>query len=128
MSQENLEAVRRGLHLWNDGAFEEWKAFHAPDVVVVPPEGWPDGAVIVGRDEWAEQSMLMRASWSDQTLELVEDRALGDRVLTLCRFVVRGRGSGIDLEQPMAFVSTLLEGRVVRQEWFTDHAAARKSL
>ncbi len=53
MSQADVELVCRSFDLWNRGDLTEWIAVHHPDVVVVPPDGWPEGAqTLFSRDEW----------------------------------------------------------------------------
>ena len=48
-AQENPEVVRRSIELWNEGDLAAFVALHHPDVVVVPPDNWPDGEVTRGR-------------------------------------------------------------------------------
>ena len=124
MSQERIALIERAVELWNAGRYAEWKEFFAPDVVIVAPPGWPEGAGTHGIDDWFDQAMRLTDSWERQTIELDEIRDLGDRVLTLFRWVARGRDSGIDLEMPMAYISTVRGGKFVRQEYFADHASA----
>jgi hypothetical protein len=44
------------------------------------------------------------------------DRAPGDRVVVIGRWVGKGKGSGIEVQQPVTHVFTLHDGRAVRVE------------
>ena len=128
MSQENVEIVRRVYERWNNGDLAGWKEMHAPDVVVVPPEGWPEGDTSTNRDAWFDQAMRLRDSWDAQRLEVDEIRDLGDRLLSFLRWVTRGKDSGIELETPMASVTTVEGGKIVEQSYFLDQQSALKAV
>jgi ketosteroid isomerase-like protein len=52
----------------------------------------------------------------------------GDHVVVYIRFTARGRGSGIDITQPMARVCTMRAGRLARHQTFWDREAARDAV
>ena len=56
MSQENLRIVREtfGRFETNDPDFRDFS--HWDDVVVTPPEGWPESGEIRGLDAWRRQA------------------------------------------------------------------------
>ncbi len=123
MSEENVEIVRRGLQAWNRDDLS-MKTTH-PDIVVIPPEGWPEGSELRGRDAWKRQAQRLRDSWEDARIEVDELRAAGaDRVFARFRYVTRGKDSGIPFETPMAAVYTVTESKVVRAEFFWEPAGA----
>jgi ketosteroid isomerase-like protein len=63
--------------------------------------------------------------WEEFRMEPDEVVGAGDRVVAIGRWVGRGAGSGVMIEQPVADVFTLQDGRVVRTEiGFTDRAEA----
>jgi ketosteroid isomerase-like protein len=45
---------------------------------------------------------------------------LGDDVLMIGRLVARGRESGVEIESPIAWLSTLRAGRIVRSRGYLD--------
>jgi ketosteroid isomerase-like protein len=62
------------------------------------------------------------------TLELEELQERGDRVFTVFRIHARGAASGIDfLGPPVAGVTTIRDGRVLRMEWHNAVDTARAS-
>jgi ketosteroid isomerase-like protein len=54
--------------------------------------------------------------WEEFRLEPDEFVDGGDRVVVIGRWVGKGRGSGIEVQRPVAHVFTLHDGRVVRVE------------
>lgn len=59
MSKENVEIVRRSFDLWSEGSLDEWAQAFDPEVVVQPPDGWPEGEVR-GLDAWLRQAERLR--------------------------------------------------------------------
>ena len=52
----------------------------------------------------------------------------GDQVVAVVHERATGRGSGLEVDQHLAQVLTIQDGRVVRIESFTDRADAVKAL
>ncbi len=69
MSEENVEIVRRQFEAWNIGDFDEWAQAWDSEVVVISPEGWPDGEVSRGLDDWRQQAERLRGSWAEARVE-----------------------------------------------------------
>jgi ketosteroid isomerase-like protein len=124
MSQENLEVVRRTFELWNRGDLTEWAAMHHPNVVVVPPEGWPEGEQLRSRDGWLAQALRLMDSWDTQRVEISRIVRGDDGVLVLFRWITRGKGSQIDLIADMGAVATVRDGLITQFVYFTDQAEA----
>jgi ketosteroid isomerase-like protein len=61
---------------------------------------------------------------TDVLLEPTELIDLGDRVVLLADMPMRAQASGVPLAQTYAGVSTLKDGRVIRQDDFLNHAEA----
>ncbi len=128
-TSRDVDVLRRAFDAWNEGAFEEWKAMHHEDVVVIPPPGWPEGEPAPNRDAWFTQAMRLTDSWEEQQIEIDELREVGaGRVLAAFRWVTRGKGSGIELATPLASISTVRDGRIARQEYFSTREAALEAL
>jgi ketosteroid isomerase-like protein len=117
MSQENLAIVRDvfGRFGANDRDFSNWDE----DVVVIPPDGWPEGGEIRGLDAWRRQVERLRDSWDDARIEIDEMLPVDDeRVLTIFRYVTRGRDGALAFDTTMGSVFTLRGDRIVRAEYF----------
>jgi ketosteroid isomerase-like protein len=129
MSQADIELVCRSFDLWNRGDLTEWIAVHHPDVVVVPPDGWPEGAqTLFSRDEWLAQAVRLIDSWAEQRFEIQRVAEAGDSVLVLFSWITRGKGSDIPLVTDMAGVATMHDGLVTRWVFFNDPAEALEAV
>jgi ketosteroid isomerase-like protein len=122
MSQENVEVVRRLIEAWNRNEqervvpLERVVPFLDPDVIVdttrriINPKTYAgiEGirAMLAERDE----------VWGEFRVEPDEFVDAGDRVVAIGRLVGKGRGSGVEVNQPIADVFTLHGGRVTRCE------------
>jgi ketosteroid isomerase-like protein len=124
MSRENVEYVRRWVELWNSGDLEAFGAIHRPDVVVLPPDSWPDGEVSRGRDAWVRQVMRIKDSWKSDRIEPPELEAVGDNVIMRNRWTTRGKDSGIDFETQFYVVFSFSERTIKRIEFFLERARA----
>ena len=65
---------------------------------------------------------------TDVRLEPTELIDLGDRFVLLADMPMRAQASGVPLAQTYAGVSTLKDGRVIRQRDFLDHAEALEAV
>ena len=129
MPRGNVDVVRDAYTAWNQAAFDEWKAMHRPDVIVIPPEGFPEGNPTEDREAWFTQAMRLTDSWEEQRVEVEELHEVpGDRVLSIICWVTKGKDSGITLETPMAAITTVRDGRIVRHEFFRDREEARRAV
>ena len=124
MSQENVEILRRRIDAFNRGDRSAWLASLDEDYEIVTLGDWPDaGAIRGGEAGWD----FYRDVAETLTFERVHVEFLDagvDKVLGHQRHGARGRQSGAGVEVDRWFVTTLREGKVLRDEWFTDRAAA----
>jgi uncharacterized protein len=116
MSQQNAEVVRRVIEAWNRNEQERVIRFLDPDVIfdatrrVINPKTYAgiEGmrAMLADRDD----------VWEEFRLDPDEFVDAGDRVVVIGLWVGKGKGSGVEVKQPIAHVFTLRNGRVVRCE------------
>jgi ketosteroid isomerase-like protein len=108
------------------------------DAVVI---GWnPEFEYQTGR-EWAQSGLVepcyrglegyrkfvetTSEVWgADNHVEPMELVDLGERIVLLANVPMRAQGSGVPLTEAFALVSTLKDGRIVRQQEYYDHAEA----
>jgi ketosteroid isomerase-like protein len=122
VSQENVEMVRASLAAWNRRDVDGWLENAHPEVEWVSAIAQSmQGAETVYRgagemrgfwDEW-------HAIW-DVEIDLTELRDLGDTVLALGSFRIRGDASGVGLEQPIAYVFEFEDGLARRVRSYLD--------
>jgi len=136
MSQENVEIVRRYFQLIDRMLGEYWvdpvplsdypeteeafKAVHA-DAEWKPPHM----EAFRGKDAW----LAAVTDWldaADHWRILVEDVSDlgGDQVLVESRNAIRGKGSGLEVDQAICTVVTVSEGKIAAIWDFTDRHAA----
>jgi len=118
VSQENVEVVRACFDAWNRGDFEAFGRDAHPEIeffsaIMEQAEG--DETAFRGagamRRYWDEWHSL----W-DLHVDLSETRDLGGTVLAFGAMKVRGKGSGVEVESPVAYVFEFDDGmfRIVR--------------
>src|SRR5271157_3775181 len=140
MSQENVELVKnlqpapdvdmaelfRSDDMWSE-LMEALTPFYDPDFESVRL-GLPDGKTYAGlnglRDIWREWI----APWTTYRVEIEDAIDLGDRVLVLARAFGRLEGSRAVVQNTVAAVWTVREGKIARTEFYLDRAEALKAV
>jgi ketosteroid isomerase-like protein len=122
MSQENVEVCRRvfealGTHRDTDAALP----YLDPEIELRSAiVGGAEGNTYRGHDgirRWMDES---DATWAELRLETEELRDLGDDVLLIGQMHARGRGSGIEIDSPIAWLCSVRSRRIVRSRGFLD--------
>ena len=115
MSEQNLQAVRRGIDAFNAGDVDRFAELVTEDFVWSPAlAGAVGSGPYVGRagiDRYFSESS---ETWQRLRVEADGLRGKGDVVVFLGRAVGRGVGSGADVEMPLAFVAEF-RGRLIAQ-------------
>ena len=123
MSQENVEVVRAAFAAWNAGDMDAFRGLYDPEIIVRPPERWPEPGPFVGRDavmRWFEQ---LRATWDADAVEPISDFLdAGERVVV--RMIWHGAGFGPEANLEFTHVYTVRRRRIFFVEYFWDHADA----
>jgi ketosteroid isomerase-like protein len=127
VSEENLAVVRERFEAWRRGDFDAAHASNHPDIELVPDPAWPEPGTYRGDAEVRAFYDRYRDSWG--TADEVDWDLLdaGDRVVARFSNRVRGRGSGMEVENRASTVFTLRDGRVTRIEFFFDHDDALRA-
>jgi ketosteroid isomerase-like protein len=128
MSQENVEVMRRLLDAFNRDDRTAWLASLDEDYEITPVGDWPDGRAIRGGEAgWKFYlDIAQTLSFGSAHFEFVD--AGGDKVLGHQRHQARGRTSGAAVEVDYWLVTTFRDGKVLRDEWFTDRADALEAV
>jgi ketosteroid isomerase-like protein len=117
--------VRRGIEAWNA---RDWDASVAE---IHPDIEWRTSGVLPGMDDvYHGHDGVLRfwrdwvESWDELQIDIEDiiERA-GEEVLAVVRFRAKGR-DGLEIDQPVAFLFTGLDGRLVRFQayWNRDDA------
>jgi ketosteroid isomerase-like protein len=127
MSQENVEAVRRGIQsveaFW--ALLDEYVVWDLRDF---PARALDLDDVYVGRDAVVKASRHYWGTWDDYRLDAEGLIDAGPSVVVVVHERGRGRGSGAPFDQRFAQVWTFSRGRVIRWELFPDVARALEAV
>jgi ketosteroid isomerase-like protein len=127
MSQENVELVRQSEEALLRGDRTTWLAIHDEDFELVNIPEWPEGAVR-GREAAWDFNMSVRDSFEWVPIESERVDAGADKVLVHPRYALRGAGSGVPVEHDLWLVATVRRGKILRVQWFADHAEALEAV
>jgi ketosteroid isomerase-like protein len=122
----NAELVKDAFEEWNSGEREAFLARVDPDVeITVASSQVSGGAPYRGHDGYREWVQTMEDSF--ETWELHPDtfEEGDDAVLVIGRMYLRGRSSGVELDQETGWIVDVREGRMSRLRSFLSHAEAR---
>jgi ketosteroid isomerase-like protein len=122
----DIDSVRQIFDAWNRGDFDEVIEWTSEDFVWVPvtlatvegEEGFQ------GRDGFRRFFEQWGETWETWEVGLRECREVGDRIVALGHVRAKGRGSGVELDRPVAYVFEFRDGLVERGQSFFDHEEA----
>ena len=128
MSEENVEAVRRGVQAWNADDLDAFLAELDPEVEWHPSiepalEGGKtayrglDGA----RKAWDD---YRGGAWERLTMRIQEIRDLGESVLVLGQADLTARTTGLEFTEEVGSLMTFRGGKVITSQDFLSHAEA----
>src|SRR5262245_40234913 len=124
MSEEKMGVARRALEAIVRRDRTAFLAVHDQDFEVVPIRDWPEQGVRGSQPAWDFylRAMDVFVDFPADQPEIID--AGGDKVLLHPQFDLRGRGSGADVEWDFWNLVTIRGGKILRAEWYTDHAEA----
>jgi ketosteroid isomerase-like protein len=121
MSSEDLEAVRTAAAAFASGDLDRAAEFLDSEVELYPPAEDPDVKDVYrgpqGAREWLDNWL---EAWEEFEFWIDEVIDGGDRIVVI--FSQRGRGkvSGVEIENTLAAVATLHDGKLVRGDLYLD--------
>jgi ketosteroid isomerase-like protein len=123
MSEGNVEIVRG---IWEADRRRDWEAVYsayAPDAVWNDHSGfWGDWGDARGPDGIREAFRRWHEAFADITFDWEEVAHAGDLVVVTYRVRGRGRGSGLEIDEPFTLVWRLRDEQVVEILAYTDRA------
>ena len=130
MSQENVDAFRRGVAAINRRDVDALVEVLSPDVEwreVFHEMLGGQARVYRGHDGVRQLLADLYEPFDEIHAEYTDIRDLGSRVLGLGRLRARGDGSGAEIESPVASLTEFENGRARRIRTFLDHREALES-
>jgi ketosteroid isomerase-like protein len=126
---EGLSVTRRWFETWNRGDLDAFMALYAVDAEMTPPASWVESGTILGQPAIRRFFEGLKEAWDgEDTAVMRELFRAGEEVVSRMDWEVRGRASGIDTQLGITNVNTIVDGKIVRQRHFLDHAEALEGL
>jgi ketosteroid isomerase-like protein len=123
MSEENVDVTKAAFEAWNAGDMGAFRELCDPDIIMRPPERWPEPGPFVGREAVMREWEQVRDTWVADNVKPIGDFIdAGDRVVV--RQSWRGLGKGPESNIELTQVFTVRRGLIFHQEFFWDHAEA----
>jgi ketosteroid isomerase-like protein len=126
VSQDNLDLIKRAFDAFGRQDVEAFVDCMDPEV-----EFEPHLAMVEGRYHGHDGIRQFMADGSEAIellrTDLDETRDLGNRVLALGTFHIRGRESGAGDATPFALLGTIRDGRFVHLKDYGDQAEGRRA-
>jgi ketosteroid isomerase-like protein len=124
MSQENIDRVKSGFDAHNRGDLDALVELYAPDAVFETLLlGTRHGNEAIR--EIYEENQKTLSGYDVVPVELID---VGDRVVVVVQMLGKGAVSEIALDEGFAFVFTLKDGRVVREQAFRNREEALEAV
>jgi len=115
MSQQNLEIVRRGIEAFNSEDIERILEFIHPDFVTeVPPQFSTEPDTYVGHEGVRRYFESFLEAMDEIRFHVEQMWDAGDSVVLALRVTARGRQTAIPVEQRMAQVWHVRDGKADR--------------
>jgi uncharacterized protein len=123
MSQENVEAFKRGLEAGNRGDIKTLLEVLDPDVAwhsALHALLGGETMVFRGHDGVREMLRDLYEAFDEIHIEISEIRDLGDRLVAIGSTRARGKASGADVESPIGFVTEVKNGKTTSIRGYLD--------
>jgi ketosteroid isomerase-like protein len=127
MSEANVELARRSFRAWSQRDAEWFVDNCTPEFEFVPVvmggvEG--EGGAVRGENGMRRYFAILDEPWESFVVDEDEYREVDEQVVCVGHLRARGRGSGIELDQPIAMVLWFRDGNLARAQSFLDVDAA----
>jgi ketosteroid isomerase-like protein len=124
-AEENVRLAREGFDAFNRGDVDAVLAMLDPEVEVFAAPEFPNSGTFHGHDGYLRWIGDWLEAWDRFVIEVLEIEPVGDdHVVSLVHQRGRGRGSGIEVAQDVAFMWKVRDGRAVRLHLYPDRDAA----
>jgi ketosteroid isomerase-like protein len=121
----NVELVRNAFDLWSRGEHESLLEQIDPDAEIsVSSAQLARVEPFRGHEGYREWTATMEDSFDLWQIHPEVFHERGDRVVVLGHMRLRGRGSGVELDQPIGWLIELRDGKMTRFQTFRTHEEA----
>jgi ketosteroid isomerase-like protein len=128
MSQENVEVVRQALDAFNRQDLDAYDELFTPDFAGFPSmAGIVEGDRYRGRDGFETFLVGVRDTWDEFGVFAEQFRAIGGRVLVLCRIAGRARRTGLRVDALGAMLFEFRAGKISGAHDYLDRSEAMRA-
>jgi ketosteroid isomerase-like protein len=126
MNEAPLDAARRGYACWEAGDYDGMLELATPDFEFVPAiAASVEGGSIRGHDAFRRFFADLDETWETFRISADDFREAGGRVMSIGRLTAKGRGSELELDQPIYTVLWFRGDRIARMQSFLEESAAQ---
>jgi ketosteroid isomerase-like protein len=125
--EQSFEIIRASVAAFNERDVDAVLSFLDPDVELVPLRALLEGGDYRGHDGFRRFAGDIGEEWDELSLVIEEMRDVGDDVLVLGRFQAKGRTSGVEIDAPAGWVTTVRDGKVTRMQAYSTRDAALRA-
>jgi ketosteroid isomerase-like protein len=125
MSSDKADVARRSFEAIARADIDALLELYDTEIVFQPLTGMRvESGGYVGHAGVREYFAEVAEVWEDMRPYAEETRTVGDEVVVLGACAVRGRGSGAVSDEPMAWILTVRDGKVVRHRGYRTREEA----
>ena len=124
MAKDNVQLARDLFANWANRDYDGLMAVSKPDVEIFSRFASLGGEPYRGREGLARWIAEIEAIFGRFDVSTDDFRDLEDRVLILGHIRLQGKGSGIEMDQPMGWLLELEDGKLARMRFYSSHAEA----
>jgi ketosteroid isomerase-like protein len=126
-AEQNIELLKEAFGRWNAGDRDfDLETIH-PEIELHTPLSSTQGRPYRGRDGFLRWMVEIDEQFESWELHADDWLALDDgRILALGSILAKGRGSGVELNQELAWLFALQDGKLFRYEVFFDREEGRR--
>ena len=125
MTPANVTLVESAIAAYNRRDVDELCALMTEDVELRPPVSELTGRAYLGHAGIKRWLRDVEESFATAQIVPLEVQDLGDRVLALTEFEVKGHSGQVPLGSELGLVCDVVDGRIATWLGFFNHAAAR---
>jgi ketosteroid isomerase-like protein len=127
MSQENVEALKRGIRAYNRRDVEALLAWLDPEVEwrpVLPVVLGGEATVYRGHEGVRELFRDLDEVFAERHVDFSEIHEAGEHVIATGRLRTRGKSSEALIESPFGWVSEFKDGKIIQIRTYLDPSEA----
>jgi ketosteroid isomerase-like protein len=123
--QANLEVARAGYDAFQRSDLETVLALTDPEVEIYLPPTLPNSGTFRGHEGYLTWLNQWLEAWEQFEIRALEMEPVGERhVVTTVHQSAKGKGSGIEVEMEIAYMTEIRGGRVAALQMYMDHNEA----